>query len=234
MAKAKVSEFIPYVVSKKGSAYLWGGQGESLFSLTRKLAKQNGQSDENTETMISYMKSMGVKDIEFFDCSGLGISYLLKVKAIAYDMTANDIYEKCTKINKEEIRTGDMAFLLNHEKKAYHIAYLKDRKTVVHALNQFAGVIEEPVNKRNWVFGRPDFCLEYDLEKQQVDINLLKPGDKITLDRAVNGYNNAGYAMAAVNPVTSYPSGEYYVYRVYGGAVNITKNKGVPGAWVVL
>ena len=234
MPKAKVSEFTRYIRSKVGSAYLWGGQGESLFSLLRKLAKQNGQSDAKTEQTIAFMKSKGIKDIEVFDCSGLSVSYFLSVGAISGDMTADAIYRKCKKISKGEIREGDMAFLLNSSGKATHIGYMVDKKTVVHALNQSRGVIEEDVNQRKWVFGRPEFCLEYDLKEPKTEVADLKPGDKITLSKAMNGYNTAANALAAVNPVVPYPAGEYYVYKVYGKAVNITKKKGTAGAWVVL
>ena len=233
MAKAKVSEFTSHIRSKVGCAYLWGGQGESLFSLMRDLAKRNGQSDAKTEQTIAFMKLNGVKDMEVFDCSGLSVDYLLSVGAISYDMTADGFYKKCKKIKKEEAREGDMVFLLNSSQKATHIGYMVDRNTVVHALNQSRGVIEEDVNKRKWVFGRPEFCVEYDLE-QEIDIAALKPGDQITITKEVNGYNNASNAMAAVNPTVTYPAGTYYVYKVYGQAVNITKKKGSAGAWVML
>lgn len=236
MAKAKVSEFTKYIRSKVGCAYLWGGQGESLFSLLRKLAKQNGQSDAKTEQTIAYMKSKGIKDMEVFDCSGLSVTYLLSVGAISYDMTADGIYDKCKKIKKEESREGDMVFLLNASENATHIGYLVDKKTVVHALNQSRGVIEEDVSKRKWVFGRPEFCLEYDLneEKAETDSKDLKIGDKITIKEPVLGYNTAANAKSGTNPAVTYPAGTYYVYRVYGGAVNITRSKGTPGAWVML
>ena len=233
MAKVKTSEFLKYIHSKVGAAYLWGGQGESLFGLVRKLARQNGQADSKTDQMIAYMKSKGVKDIEFFDCSGLAVDPLLAAGAISGDMTADGIYRKCEKIEKAEVRPGDFGFLLNSSKKATHIGYVAEDGIIIHALNQSRGVIEENLDKRKWVFGRPEFCLEYDLE-EEIDIDKLKPGNEITLNKAVNGYNTASNALATVNPVVSYPSGTYYVYKVYGHAVNITRKKGTAGAWVVL
>lgn len=236
MPKAKVSEFTKYVRSKIGTAYLWGGQGESLFGLVKKLAKQNRQTDAKTEQMISFMKSKGVKDMEFFDCSGLGVSYLLSVGAISGDMTADGIYRKCKKIVKNDVQEGDMAFLLNASGKATHIGYLVDRKTVVHAFNQSRGVIQEDIGKQKWVFGRPEFCLEYDLkeEKKETSSKDLKIGDRITVKEPVLGYNTAANAKSGTNPTVTYPAGEYYVYRVYSGTTNITRTKGTPGAWVVL
>lgn len=235
MAKAKASEFVGYIRSKVGSAYLWGGQGETLFGMARKLAGQTGQSAENTEKMVAYMRQQGVKDMGFFDCSGLGVSYLLPAGAISYDMTADGFYRKCAKVDKKGVRPGDMAFLLNVSKKATHIGYVTDTGTVVHALNQTRGVIEEPLDRRSWVFGRPEFCMEYDLGTgQDVDVGSLKAGDRLTLKQAAKGYNTAADALAATRPAVTYPAGEYYVYKVYGGAVNITRSKGKAGAWVVI
>ena len=231
--KAKAYEFIKYIRSKVGNPYLWGGQGETVFGLIRQLAKKKGQSDTNTEKTLAYMMKNGEKDMEFFDCSGLPVSYLLSVGAISSDMTADGIYKKCTKINKQDTRPSDMVFLLNSAGKATHIGCIVDTGTVVHALNQTRGVIEEELNKRKWVFGRPDFCIEYDLE-QKIDASKLKPGDKITITEPVNGYNTANNAISKVNPAVTYPAGSYYIYKVYGQAVNITKKKGVAGAWVTL
>ena len=233
MAKAKASEFVKYIRSKVGNAYLWGGQGETVFELVRKIAKQKGQSDASTEKMLAYMTQNGEKDMEFFDCSGLPVSYLLSVGAISGDMTADGLYRRCTKINKQDARPSDMVFLLNSSGKATHIGCIVDYGIVVHALNQTRGVIEEELNKRKWVFGRPDFCIEYDLA-QKIDLSTLKPGDKVTIKESINGYNTANNAISKVNPTVTYPAGEYYVYKVYNGAVNITRSKGNPGAWVVL
>lgn len=233
MAKAKASEFISYIESKVGSAYLWGGQGERLYDIVAEYADTKGQSESNTVKMLGFLEDKGVKDIQFFDCSGLGVSYFLEQGAISYDMTANGFYRKCTKIEKDDIRVGDMGFLVNSNDVATHIGYVSDRKTIIHALNQSKGVIEEDINKRKWVFGRPDFCLEYDLE-QTIDIAALRIGDKITINKAVLGYNTAANARAGVNPVATYPSGIYYVFRIYNGTVNITRTEGTPGAWVML
>ena len=236
MAKVKVSEFIKYVRSKVGSAYLWGGQGETVFGQIRKLARQMGQSEAETEQMLAYMESVGVKDIGFFDCSGLAVEKLLREGAIRYDMTADGFYTACTEIEKKDVRPGDMVFLLNADERAIHIGYVVDKNTVVHALNQAKGVIEEPLEKRKWKFGRPEFCLEYDLDEEttEEDAGTLKDGDEVTLMKAVSGYMTAADALAGKNAVAAYPSGTYYVFMVYGGAVNITRTKGVPGAWVVL
>lgn len=233
MPKAKASEFISYIESKVGSAYLWGGQGERLYDIVAKYAATKNQSESKTVKMLGFMEDKGIRDIQFFDCSGLGVDFFLEQGAISCDMTADEIYKKCKKIVKNEARPSDMVFLLNSSGKATHIGYLTENGIVVHALNQSVGVIREAVGKRKWVFGRPEFCLEYDLE-QKIDVSTLKPGDKIIINKDINGFNTASNAMAAVNPTVTYSAGTYYVYKVYGQTVNITKKKGAPGAWVML
>lgn len=238
MAKAKTSEFIQYMKSKVGSAYLWGGQGETVYGLLRKLAKQKSQSDASTNRMFAYLSAQGCRDVEFYDCSGLAVSYLLSVGAISGDMTADGIYRKCTRISDAEARPGDMTFLLDKAGKAHHIGYIVGDGTVVHALNQTRGVITESLSHRKWVYGRPEFCLEYDLggkgQESRSTLTDLRPGDRVTINAAVQGYNTAADAVGKVNPAVTYPAGEYYVYKVAAGAVNLSRKAGIAGAWVIL
>lgn len=232
--KVKASEFIKWVESKVGCPYLWGGQGETLFDMVRKYCATKSQSNSSTEKMINFLKRKGVVDKEFYDCSGLGVKFLLDYGALKYDTTADGLYRKCVLINEEDVRAGDWAFFLDGAR-AYHIGYVVTDDMVVHALDQEVGVVKEKLSARKeWVaFGRPDFCMEYDIPIE-IDFNNLRAGDKITTTKDLKGYNNAENAVKGVKPVCTYAAGAYYVYKVSRGAVNITRHKGIPGAWVVL
>lgn len=232
--KVKTSEFIKWVESKVGCPYLWGGQGETLFDMVRKYCATKSQSNSSTEKMINFLKRKGVVDKEFYDCSGLGVKFLLDYGALKYDTTADGLYRKCVLINEKDIRAGDWAFFLDGAR-AYHIGYMVTDDTVVHALDQEVGVVKEKLSARKeWVaFGRPDFCMEYDIPIE-VDFNNLRAGDKITIAKDLKGYTNAENAMKDEKAVCTYTAGTYYVYNVYKGAVNITRHKGIAGAWVVL
>lgn len=233
--KVKASKFISWIESMVGSAYLWGGQGETIFSILRKHATQLGQSDAANDKMIEFLKKKGVVDKHFFDCSGLGVSFLISYGAIKSDMTADGLYRKCVLIDREEVRAGDWVFFLDGSR-ANHIGYMVTDDAVVHALDQSVGVIREKLSDRKqWAaFGRPEFCIEYDLKKPEVDYSNLKAGDKITTTKDLKGYSNADNALKGTNSVCTYSAGTYYVYKVYKGAVNITRHKGIAGAWVVL
>lgn len=232
--KVKTSEFIKWVESKVGCPYLWGGQGETLFDMVRKYCATKSQSKTATEKMVAFLKKKGVVDKEFYDCSGLGVKYLLDHGALKYDTTADGLYKKCVQISMDEVRAGDWVFFIE-DGRAVHIGYMVTDSEVVHALDQTVGVIREKLSDRKeWNgFGRPEFCMIYDLP-QKVDTNNLKYGDKITTTKDLRGYSNADNAFRGLKPVCTYNAGTYYVYKVHNGAVNITRHKGIPGAWVVL
>lgn len=233
MAKLNVKEFSTWLKAQVGMPYLWGGQNETLFDLIRKLAKNKNQSTEKTNQMLKFLENMGIKDVHFFDCSGLIVTYLLKNKVITYDTTAAGLYKKCTPIDASEISEGCWGFLKDKDGDIYHVGVLVDNDKMVHAFNQQKGVIIEDRKIRKWIYARPDFAFAFE-NPQKPQYDTLSVGDKVTITQSIKGYNNADNAFKAKNPTVTYPSGTYYVYKKHNGAVNITRTKGVPGAWVVL
>lgn len=224
--------FLEYIESKIGCCYCWGCQGETLYDIVAKFAKGKNQSEDNTVTMLGFMEDNGYKDTQFFDCSGLGVKWLLDHGKIEYDTTAAGLYRKCTPITEKEVTTGCWCFLKN-DNGIYHIGYLVDDSTVVHAFNQGKGVIKEKRTARKWVYARPDFAFTFE-KTQKPYYEKLNAGDKVIITEDIKGYNTADNALKEKNLAVIYPSGEYYVYKKYNGSVNITKKKGVPGAWVVV
>ena len=225
-------DFLEYVESKVGCPYMWGGNGETLYDIVAKYASGKSQSDEKTVKMLGFMEDHGIKDTQFFDCSGLGVKWLLEHDKIDHDTTAAGLYRLCTPITEKEVTTGCWCFLKN-DNGIYHIGYLVDDNTVVHAFNQEKGVIKEKRTARKWIYARPDFAFAF-TKPQNPQIDTLAVGDKVTLTESVKGYNNADNALKGNNPTVTYGKGEYYVYKIHNGAVNISKKKGSAGAWVVL
>lgn len=45
-------------------------------------------------------------------------------------------------------------------------------------------------------------------------------------------YATADSAKEGVNYLKSYPAGTYYIYKIYNGMYNISKEKNIPGAWI--
>lgn len=225
-------DFLEYVESKVGCPYCWGGNGETLYDIVAKYAKGKSQSDEKTVKMLGFMEDHGIKDTQFFDCSGLGVKWLLDHDKIDHDMTAAGLYRKCTPITEKEVVEGCWCFLKNSTG-IYHIGYLVDDNTVVHAFNQEKGVIKEKRTARKWIYARPDFAFTF-TKQQKPQIGTLAVGDKVTITESINGYNTADNVIKGKNPTVTYEPGEYYVYKIYKGSVNISKKKDVPGAWVIL
>ncbi len=66
------------------------------------------------------------------------------------------------------------------------------------------------------------------------DLPLVHPiKDKIyTLHTDVKGYMNATNASKRINSVATYTKGTYYIFYESMGMINITKTKGVAGAWI--
>ena len=72
------------------------------------------------------------------------------------------------------------------------------------------------------------------LEEQPDEIVV---GGTVRITSAIKVYNNASNAKKGKSELPfTYPAGTYYVYKIHKatGAVNITKTKGTPGAWVIL
>ena len=57
-------------------------------------------------------------------------------------------------------------------------------------------------------------------------------GGKYTLAKNTPGYYTAADARAGTNQRVSMLAGEFYIFNIANGMINITKTKGVPGAWI--
>lgn len=233
MGRLSVKDFSKWLKQQVGMPYLWGGNGESLFDSIRELSDKKNQSKKNTETMLSFIQKNLTGDIRFFDCSGLGVSYLLKNKGIAYDTTAKGLYRLCDPLNESQVVEGDWCFLKDSGGNIYHIGYVVDNDMVVHAFNQEKGVIMEKRSNQNWIYARPEFA--FDFSGLQLSLyDTLKVGATVTVAEDIKGYNDEYSALKGGKENIIYPKGTYYVYKKSKGSVNIAKRKGVPGAWVVL
>lgn len=71
-----------------------------------------------------------------------------------------------------------------------------------------------------------------DAKKSEKEDKPLKVGDRYTLDKNVSGYMNAGYALTGENPITNVSPGQYYVFNIFRGAINISTAKNKPGSWI--
>lgn len=155
--------FINYLLSKVGySLYVWGAQGESVKSIVQEWVKKKETSANNANRVMSLLDKLLKDDLYFYDCSGLGVDWLLKQGLIKSDMTANSMYNQCTKVSKSQLKRGDWVFIRNNSGVATHIGYVVDNDlNVVESAGRNHGVIKRPLSQGSpngqWnAYGRPD------------------------------------------------------------------------------
>lgn len=155
--------FINYLLSMVGcSLYVWGAQGESIKSIVKEWVSKKETSTNNANRVMVLLDKLLKDELYFYDCSGLGVDWLLKQGLIKSDMTANGMYNLCTKIEKSQLKKGDWVFILNSQGTATHIGYIVDDSlNVVESAGRNYGVIKRSLEQGStngkWnAFGRPD------------------------------------------------------------------------------
>lgn len=145
-------------------SYVWGAQGQQGSAITEAWIKKRETSALNASRAISYWKKQvkaGYGNVlRAFDCSGLGVYFLLENGLIKYDMNANGIMGKCKKITKDALRIGDFVFKTDSSGRATHIGYVADNDlNVIEAKGRDYGVTKSPL--KGWdVYGRPPYWTE--------------------------------------------------------------------------
>lgn len=136
-----LNEFIRLVCSAIGGEYIFGAQGED--------SNKNGRLE--------------------WDCSGLGVWALQKLKLLAYDTTAAGLYSLCKPVKRTDVQVGDWVFRADLANNIKHIGYVVMPDVVVHAKGTAYGVVIEPLDRSQWTnYGRPSF-----FEKQITDGGIL-------------------------------------------------------------
>lgn len=57
-------------------------------------------------------------------------------------------------------------------------------------------------------------------------------GSTYPVTSAIPGYMDSAMASRMINSVTTYQAGNYYVFKVYQGMINISKASNAPGTWI--
>ena len=177
-----LSKFLSYLHEQvqNHSIYVWGAQGQQGAAITEAWIKRRETSKTNANRAIKFWKKQcaagyaGV--LRAFDCSGLGVYFLLENGLIKYDMNANGIMGKCKKITKDTLRIGDFVFKTNSTGRATHIGYVADNDlNVIEAKGRDYGVTKSPL--KSWsVYGRPPYWTEAEVaELRGIEQPTVKP-----------------------------------------------------------
>jgi uncharacterized protein YraI len=65
-----------------------------------------------------------------------------------------------------------------------------------------------------------------------VSVESLSVGGTYTVYSSIPGYRDSYSALTKTNQVTTYAAGNYIIYKIYNGTLNITRTSGVPGIWI--
>ena len=196
-----LDKFIEYLKPQVGTAiYVWGGQGQTFKTRAKMVAfiKKMETSTKNANRAIALLDKrlaagIPIKEIAAYDCSGLGVDFLLEEGLISKDTTANGLYyNQCTAISKSDLQAGDLVFKKYSTKnKVYHVGIYIGNGEVVHAKGRDYGVVREPISATKWNrYGRLK-AFENEIEESEGDI-MIKAGQKDeTTPGAVYYYQDA-------------------------------------------
>lgn len=191
--------------------YLWGANMEVLTEkLLLKLKQRFGEEHYKKINMSIHEGLYGA------DCNGLA------APISPSDMTAAGYYTSCTEKGPATKTPQDLTCFLFREEvgKVVHMA--------IYTGDGLLYEMWEGCRKREFVpsewsyYGIPDW-IEQDAGPKMVH-----------LGKATKVYRSAQDAINGKGYVAIYPAGDYYLYKTYKTASNITKTEGVPGGWCVI
>lgn len=220
MGKISVSGVLRYCKTMflAGVVYLWGANVEIITKERfEKLKKSFGEKNYEKITFEEVEGKIGA------DCSG----FLYPLSGV--DNTAAGYYSSCPDRGKISRMPKDKVCLIFRKEgaKIVHVA-IYNGKGMLYEM--WDGCEYREFVASEWTYyGIPAW-----IEKQE---DKLVVGGTVTTTEPLLAYNNAENAKNGVKPLKKkYAAGVYYVYKidVQTSAVNITKTKDKPGAWVIL
>lgn len=218
MISAKGFETFLETIFRATAIYMWGADveigTEELLELKKKVFGEE------------HYRDLAAKDIEgriCADCSGLF------APISGYDDTAHGYYEKCVGKGRIGQMPRNKKCLLFREQNG-RVVHMAGYEGNGYLVEMWDGCEKREFVESEWTYyGFPEW-----LEEQPDEIVV---GGTVFIADAIKIYNTAANAKNGKSALPfTYPSGEYYVYKIHEvtGAVNITKKKGVAGAWVML
>ena len=160
-------------IVKYNGLYLWGGQGEFVESngkvdmkMIALMEQTEATAQRVAEKIIScYLAGLSLAKARFFDCSGLGVFYFLKMGFITSDTTADGLYKLCKEHPAfSDLKPGDMVFKSKTSAGKWgHVGYVSGylengELEVTEARGRAYGVVTRSLSVGEWTgTGRPDF-----------------------------------------------------------------------------
>ncbi len=199
-----------------GAVYVWGADGQVITAgLIEELKKRFGTSHYEDINLADAEGRIGA------DCSG----FLTALSGT--DTTAAGYYKQCSAKGKAADLPADKVCLLFRKENGsiVHVAvYTGDGRLT----EMWDGCEQREFKPSQWTYYGIPTWIEQQAKKA------LAVGDKVKISKELTGHNTAADAIAGKNVRNRVLPGTYYIYKVYGKSVNVSKVKSSPGSWVVL
>lgn len=199
-----LNDFISYLQKQvdNHSMYVWGGQGEKP---TEKFIRAHERGVNLVKALAFWNKARKLgfgNKMRCFDCSGLGMYWLITNGIYSYDMTANGMMSKGTVLKKSELRRGDWVFRTKNGV-AKHIGYIVDDDlNVIEAKGRAYGVTKTIFSSADWDSYRRPACFASEIKAQNAVYTFSRllrkysTGEDVkALQRLLNRSNNADLAV---------------------------------------
>lgn len=153
----KIDDFIAYLTSHLGDAYVWGAQGERVDNRADldKWVRRKETSRANSERALAYIKKATKTPLYAFDCSGLIIHWLRDIRGlIDSDTNAQGLYRQCKqqgKLGAWQMQAGDLVFRYSFAKgKMGHVGVYVGNGMVIEAKGRDYGVVNLHLSYGGW------------------------------------------------------------------------------------
>ena len=153
----KIDDFVAYLNSHLGDAYVWGAQGERVDNRAdlEKWVRRKETSRANAERALAYIKKATKTPLYAFDCSGLIIHWLRDIRGlIDSDTNAQGLYRQCKqqgKLGAWQMQPGDLVFRYSFAKgKMGHVGVYVGNGMVIEAQGRDAGVVMRHLSYGGW------------------------------------------------------------------------------------
>ena len=153
----KIDDFIAYLKSHLGDAYVWGAQGERVDNRAdlEKWVRRKETSRREADRALAYIKKATKTPLYAFDCSGLIIHWLRDIRGlIDSDTNAQGLYRQCKqqgKLGAWQMQAGDLVFRYSFAVgKMGHVGVYVGNGMVIEAQGRDAGVVMRHLSYGGW------------------------------------------------------------------------------------
>ena len=153
----KIDDFIAYLTSHLGDAYVWGAQGERVDNRAdlEKWVRRKETSRREADRALAYIKKAAKTPLYAFDCSGLIIQWLRDIRGlIDSDTNAQGLYRQCKqqgKLGVWQMQPGDLVFRYSFAVgKMGHVGVYVGNGMVIEAQGRDAGVVMRHLSYGGW------------------------------------------------------------------------------------